>query len=195
MGWDTEIVIIAEKVKNKKEASDLSKLIVEKDARSYGQVSCFVKNSEILFLHYKRRKYAPYWVIQDISKEFLDANFTILASCPDFVGGPAGIIRISEGEILDSYGIGEANKSIIRESLISDPLNYVQLIYEWFGFNGKEKLLRMNHLTEYPIGWCEENYVDKIIPIVETQELTEKYHQGYTDLVEHHWTELKNKII
>ena len=140
-----------------------------------------------LFYNYERRKYAPYWIIQEISKIHTDVHFTILASCPDFFGGPAGLIRISKGIILYSYGIGEISKSIIRETIIAEPLNYIPLILEWFGFNGHEEKQRIVYLSQYPKGWCDENYVDKIIPIPETEELKEKYNRDYSDLEKYNW--------
>lgn len=190
MGWDTEISILAENLNDQSEARKIAHLIFEKDANSYGTNSSFVRNPGTLFYHYERRKYAPYWIVQEISKSFSNVDFTILASCPDFVGGPAGLIRISKGLILDSYGIGEVSKSIIRDTIINEPLNYIPLIHEWFGFNGLEEELRMEYLTQYPKDWCDENYVDKIIPIPETEELKEKYNEDYSNLKEYNWNAL-----
>ena len=191
MGWDTEITILAENLKNEDEATLIAQLIFDKDAKSYGTNSSFIKSSGTMFYHYERRKYAPYWVIQEISNTHKNIDFTILASCPDFVGGPAGLIRISKGEIVDSYGIGEVSKSIIRETIITEPLNYIPLIQEWFGFNGLEGKLRLEYISEYPKGWCNQNYADKIIPIPEIDELKEKYSRDYSNLKKSNWVELK----
>ncbi|PHN02582.1 hypothetical protein [Flavilitoribacter nigricans] len=191
MGWDTEIVILAENIKNDYNASQISYLIYEKDAKNHEQTSCFVNSSNSLFYHYERRKHAPFWIIQEISSKFNDVNFTILASCPNFVGGPAGLIRISAGEIIDSYGIGDVNRTIIRESIISEPLQYISLIYDWFRFDGSEEKLRTVYLSDYTLDWCEENFVDKIIPIPETDELIEQFNQNSSDLEKNQWKELK----
>ncbi len=187
MGWDTEIVILAENIKNETMAINLSELIFEKDARNYGQVNCFLRNSDTLFYHYERIKYAPCWIIKDISKQFREIKFTVLASCPCFVGGPAGLIRIAHGEISDSYGIGEIKKSIIRSALIEEPLNNIPLIYEWFRFKGKEEMLRAEHLNNFPKGCCEENYAEKIIPITDTDELKSKFTRDYKDPKTYQW--------
>ncbi|TCI89999.1 leucine-rich repeat domain-containing protein [Tenacibaculum sp. M341] len=181
MGWDTDIIILAEKVNDDKEINSITDKIFEKDAKSYGKSSVFFINSNTLIYHYERRKYAPYWIIQEISKEHKNVLFTILASCPEFLGGPAGLIRIKNGDITDSYGINMNSEDAIRYKLITNSLQYLPLIYEWFGYNGKESALRIEHLPNYPKGWCDENFVNKIIPIKETNELKEKYADGVTN--------------
>src|SRR6187551_3527069 len=108
MGWDTQINILAENCKD--EYSKIARLIYEKDAKDYIHNGfskiCFKKNenTSALFFTYERRKYLPYWIIQGISNVYKDVPFTIVASCPDFINGPAGIVKIISGEIIDSYG-------------------------------------------------------------------------------------------
>ncbi|WP_299623659.1 hypothetical protein [uncultured Tenacibaculum sp.] len=64
MGWDTEITIIAENIDNRNDIKKLKELIYEKDGKSYEMNSSFEKDTNTLYYHYQRRKYAPYWVIQ-----------------------------------------------------------------------------------------------------------------------------------
>ena len=171
MGWETEITILAEGIRSAKEARTVAINIYEKDAKTYGPLSCYTKELENLFFHYERRKYAPYWVIQSLSENYRHIKFTILASCPQFINGPTALIRICNGKILDSYGIGEFEVAEMRRYIIMNPLKFIQVIYEWFKFGGKEESLRMVNQEEFPLEWCEENYEDKIVPIQEPKVL------------------------
>ncbi|MDF1695327.1 MAG: hypothetical protein P1U56_05830 [Saprospiraceae bacterium] len=185
MGWDTEIVILAEHCQDTKQAIQISKQIKEKDA--YGPPSVFVNDGKNLFYHYERRKAAPYWVIKEISQTHQDVCFTILASCPDFVGGPGGIIRIQNGEIIDSYGIGELNIPTIRIEILIRPLHYIPLIFNWFKWNGSENDLRMKFCETYPLGWSNDRYADKLIPIEDTKELKILFSKQYHQLEDFKW--------
>ncbi|WP_299838004.1 hypothetical protein [uncultured Tenacibaculum sp.] len=190
MGWDTEITIIAENIDNRNDIKKLKELIYEKDGKSYEMNSSFEKDTNTLYYHYQRRKYAPYWVIQEISKTYPKINFTILASCPEFIGGPAGIIRICNGEILDSYGIENSEEFMIRKLLVAQSLKYIPLVYDWYKFDGTEEQLRLKHVPQYPKNWCDGNYIDKVIPITETKELKDQLKIDYSNLNVYNWKEI-----
>jgi len=192
MGWDTEVIIIAEKVKSVNSVKEIGILIFEKDSKYYEQESSYIiqeGNEFSLFFHYERRKYLPHWVIKEISSKFKDVSFTMLGSCPDFVGGPAGIIKIKAGQILDSYGIGSAKQKLIREEIVSNPNKYKELIYDWFKSEGKEERARLSFIDKFPMMWCNDNFVDRLIPIEDTDYLEKAFKsQSETNQINEKWT-------
>lgn len=170
MGWDTEIIIIAESIESKESARSIGGQIFNKDSKRYGVESFFVARINLdytLYYTYERRKYAPYWVIQEISKVFPTVSFTLLASSPDFLCGPAGIIKIRNNKIIDSYGIWGENS--VRHQIIESPIASKKFIYSWYKNIGLEEKLRNKYVNEYPLGWCDERYSEKIIPIDDVQ--------------------------
>lgn len=164
MGWDTQINILAESCKD--DYLEIAHLIYEKDAKyytdnGYSKISFrIIENISVLFFTYERRKYLPYWVIQEISSVYKDVSFTIVASCPDFINGPAGIVKIISGEIIDSYGFFGIRKSIAEKP-------HAELILQWFGKNKREEIIRQTYLENHPQFWCEENYMDNLIEFSE----------------------------
>lgn len=167
MGWDTQIIIIAQGIEAKETAVRIAEQIFEKDSKGYGKESVFIVNHPDLALYftYERRKYAPYWVIREISNQYPEVIFTLLGSSPEFIGGPGGIIRIKNGAIIDSYGIYGENS--IRLEVLESPVENMDSIYEWYKSNGPEQAYRTRFTSEFPLGWCEENFSEKIIPIEE----------------------------
>lgn len=180
MGWDTEIVILAEGISAKEVALDVQKHIFDKDSKWCGKETCFVikERSEFcLYYHYERRKYAPYSAVQEISKKFPEVQFTILGSMPDFLCGPGGIIRISDGVINDSYGVWPYES--MRYSILNEPISQKEAIYEWYKNNGYEDQQRRLYHKQYPLDWCEGDFYKKLIPIDDNRlkELIE--HESY----------------
>ena len=85
----------------------------------------------------------------------------------DFLCGPGGLFRIVNGKIVDSYGIwGEES---LRHKIICKPNEYCYQIYDWFRFRGPENDLRIKTIQEYPLGACNDNLVEKIIPFDESE--------------------------
>lgn len=168
MGWDTEIVIIAESIKSKEISIKIGKEIFNTDSKRYGKESFYVIETNpnfAIYYAYERRKYAPYWIVQEISKNYKNVSFTILGTMLDFLCGPGGIIKIQNGVIIDSYGIWGENS--MRHQVLNSPIENKQTIFDWFKTNGLESKLRLNFLNDFPLGWCDDNLVDKVIPIDE----------------------------
>ena len=179
MGWDTQIIIIAENIESKESSKEIGKLIFEKDSKRYGNEHFYIidqVNNNAIYYSYERRKYAPYWVIEEISKMYPTVTFTLLGSMLDFLCGPGGVFRIKDGRTLDSYGIyGENSK---RHQIIDSPIESRFEIYNWFQQDGQELVLRMQFLQEYPLGSSNDNLIDKIIPIdgnITEYQILEKY--------------------
>ena len=173
MGWDTQINIIVENITN--EESEIAIKIFDGDAISYfGNGSSFIKwretenGKKILFFTYERRKYLPYWTIQEVSKQFSEKYFTVIASSPDYVGGPAGVVKVENGEIVDSYGFFE------RLENISDIMKVLEnpdaeLMYQLFGKNKIEENIRESYLEKNPKCWIEEKYYENMINFDENE--------------------------
>ena len=175
MGWDTQVVIIAENIESEVVSKKIGKLIFEKDSKRYESESFYLIEEELttsIYYSYERRKYAPYWLIEEISKIYPSITFTVLGSMLDFLCGPAGIFRIKDGKTLDSYGIWGENSR--RYKIIADPIENRFEIYNWFKQAGKESELRMKFISDFPLGSNNDNLVDKLIPIEETLELNQK---------------------
>lgn len=170
MGWDTQIIIIGENIETKETAKNIGKQIFDKDSKRYGKESFYIieETSNIsIFYTYERRKYAPYWYIEEISKTYPNVNFVILGSMLDFLCGPGGLFKITGGKIEDSYGIwGEEST---RHRIICNPKEFKYKIYDWFKMDGKENELRINSIQEFPLGSCNNNLVDKVIPLDESE--------------------------
>lgn len=163
MGWDTEVIIIAENIKEEQHAYRIMEAIFYDDAQHYELSTCYLKEESTVFslyYHFERRKVIPYWIIEKISSDFPKVVFTALGDCPDFICGPAGWVRIINGKIKDSYGI--RNK---RQSVLSKPGLFMNEIYDWFRQNGPEDIERQRLLKDFPIGSCVDNYYSKVVPI------------------------------
>lgn len=195
MGWDTEVIILAENLKGQSEIEMVASLIYKKDAKSYEASTCFSKDNNVLFYHFERRKYIPFWVIQEISKDYPHINFTLLGSCVDFVCGPCGIMRISEGILIESYGIGFGfgDDAPIRSSIILRPIRNIQIIYYWYKYGGQEDFFRNQYVNDFPKIWYDNDLVDYIIQIEDTSELKKVYSDNQKSLQSKNWEILETK--
>ncbi|MCD6066573.1 MAG: hypothetical protein K0S33_1399 [Bacteroidetes bacterium] len=177
MGWDTQIVIIAENIRDEEEV--IFRALYEKDAKDYihngisfAKVKHLNDQSKVLFFTYERRKYLPYWIIQEVSVIYKDVYFTVAARCPDFIGGPAGIIKVSNGEITDSYGFWGERREMLENP---DP----ELIYNWFAMDKQEERFRKLYSTSRPKKWIEELYSENIFELSPLQEaVLHEYRQS-----------------
>jgi len=169
MGWDTEVIIIGEKIENENLAKEIGSRIFEKDSKSYGKESFFIIDEGeyfSIFYTYERRKYLPFWVIEDISFEFQKVNFTLLGSCSDFIGGPPGLIKIFNGKIIDSYGMFKAK--------------------------GEEEKLRNKFLEDFPLNNKDEDFYKRIIPMEESDDLKNSFFDT-NELSTKNWKSIKNE--
>ena len=163
--------------------------LFHKDAKRYEPISFYIAKTSLeyaSYFTYERRKYAPYWVVQEISNDYPKVSFVILASSPDFLCGPGGIIKIKNGEIMDSYGIYGTDS--IRHEILDAPIKNREDIYKWFKHGGVEEQLRANYISEFPLGWCEDSFSDKIIPIEESG-LRLRIEQSKEDYPQIDWEE------
>lgn len=156
MGWDTQNSIIVEDLQCNVKIVAMD--IFEADAKHYfhkGTAYAIYKQiengSSVLFFTYERRKYLPYWAIQEVSKKHVGAYFTILASSLNFINGPGGLVKILNGEIIDSYGFWEE-----RQSILNKP--DAELLWQWFGKHKAEALIRERYLDTNPKRWVEDDY-------------------------------------
>lgn len=191
MGWDTQIIILVENIQN--EEKEISSALYESDAINYfhQKTSCAkYKNcsneSKTLFFTYKRRKYLPYWTIQEVSIKYPEKYFTVIASCPDFILGPAGIIKVSNGEIIDSYGFWE--RELEATQFLQDPLP--EVLYEWFAKDKFEEQFRELYIDKHPKQWIQELFAQNII------EFTDMQNQKFIETFENYktnddWIEIK----
>jgi len=173
MGWGNYVIIIGEKIERKNSAKEIGKLIFEEDSKKYEKELFYIiheKNYFSIFYAYERRKYLPYWILQEISANYPKIEFAMLGDCPQYLFGPGGLIRMHKGKIQDSYGI-IPDRNLLRYLIISNPVKYKFQIYDWYRFEGKEKKLRQKFSSKYPLKWCDENYDERLIPIANSEEL------------------------
>ena len=175
MGWETEVIIIAESIESKEIAHEIGHQLFLQDSKYYEKEDFYIfphDSSYAFYYCYERRKYLPYWVILEISKNYSSTRFTLLGSMIEFLCGPCGLIRIQNGNIEDSYGI-YGDSQLDHQRVLNSPVKHRKIIFDWFRKGGKEEEIRMKHLNEFPLGWCDDNFTDKIIPI-DAKELIEK---------------------
>jgi len=141
MGWDTTVVVLAEDVDN---TAVLSATLHDLDSRDYRHVTSFEKPG-VLCHAYERRKFAPYWVIEEISKTYPDVKFTLLSSDLDLCG-PGGIVRITNGEKADSYTFLDGRQELVKG-------HHTERLYRWFRYGGLEEAVRLDHVKEFPLYW------------------------------------------
>ena len=159
MSW-TQVIIIAENVKEKK--FDIFSRIQEEDIKLFNQDGTFFSKykqidnrDEVLMITYERRKTIPYWLFENISQLYPTIYFTVLGSCC-YDGGPGGIVKISNGQIVDSYGIFDK-----RQDILSNP--NPNIVFEWYKREGFEMCFRNYRLLEYPFKKFDEvNFNDTI---------------------------------
>lgn len=195
MGWDTQINIIVENIVN--EEIEIAKHLFESDANTYFQNGIsFIKyravetGLKVLFFTYERRKYLPYWTIQEVSKKFSDKYITVVGSSPDFICGPAGIVKILNGEIIDSYGFAERFGDIsVTTNVLENPIP--EVLFQCFGKNKLEELVRETYIEKHPKKWIDEKYYDNILEFkAEENEKFKTIVETYKDELIN-WTEIK----
>lgn len=170
MGWNTQISIIVEDIGC--EYLDIAEQIYTKDAKSYwgnGFNNILFTKSSLdykLFITYNRRKYMPYWVIQDISYIYKHAYFTIIAESPEFILGPSGIVRITNGKIIDSYGFSDE----LRSNIVNDSPN-IYAIINWFNKKGQEEYIRQKaeYISKQPMKWIQEDFMNNLLDFDENE--------------------------
>ena len=174
MGWDTQVTILCERVE---QFDTVMSFFFEQDARHYQQkhekTQAFTREST-LFFSYERRKYAPYWVVESLSRELPKVLFTLLADSPDFLGGPGGLVRISGGQILDSYGLTDG-----RQDMLESP--HPEQIYRWFQYGGPEEKSRLKEGSDHPEGEEHWDYVSRIFEN-DLDEDVSKLLEGYKEI-------------
>lgn len=192
MSWDTQINIIVEDIIN--EEAEIARELFNSDAKTYYKNGIsFVKYREadngktVLFYTYKRRKYLPYSTIQDVSKKFYDKYFTIIGSSPGYLCGPAGLVKIFNGEIIDSYGFTERFGDITETIRILENPN-PELLFQCFGKDKIEETLREYYLDKRPKQWIDEKYYDNILD--HNEEEKKLFKNTNTDTIRK-WIEIK----
>lgn len=178
MGWDTQINILVENIRD--EEVEIAKDLLKGDAESYYQNGIsFIKyrvcedGSKVLFFTYERRKYLPHWTIQEVSKKFNTQYFTVIGSSPEFIGGPAGLVKIENGIILDSYGMAARFGDHSATTEIFENPN-PEVLFQCFGKNKLEESIRELYLENHPKRWIDEAYSENIIEF--TKEEMEKFN-------------------
>ncbi len=121
------------------------------------------KTKKVLYITYLRRKYLPYWVIQEVSKKYNSIYFTVIASCPDFIGGPGGIVKIEDGQILESYGFFGK-----RQNMLNNP--NPDLIFTWFKKGGYEETYRNKKINIHPKKCDVDSYIDNLVDFTDSEE-------------------------
>ena len=121
---------------------------------------------------------------EELERKFKDKYFTVVASCPDFICGPAGVVKIVNGEILDSYGFAGERQKILENP---DP----ELIFQWFGKGGFEEEYRNLHADQHPKKWIEELYAQNLIEFSPEQENELLEYIKLTTLGQVEWQEIK----
>jgi hypothetical protein len=188
MGWDTQIVIIVENITGN--VQEVASALYNADAKEYySDGARFVKyrhsndGTPVLCFTYERRKYLPYWAIQEVSQKYPEMYFTAVGSCPDFLAGPAGLVKIINGEIVDSYGFFHRARAILSAPR-AEPL------YRWFGKDGLEETFRALYPDNPRDMNVTDDYVSNLI------EFSDDQNQKLDDLLiatendEVHWKEL-----
>lgn len=131
MGWDTKVVLIAEGVLDE---MCLPALFYEMDTKDYAQSTC-VRRGDVLIYSFIRRKYLPYWEVEDFTKAFPSVRFTLLGGMLEDGSAIGGVIRISNGVVGDSYGFWDERTDFITYS-------HPEQLYRWFRFGGPEEQSR-----------------------------------------------------
>ncbi len=195
MGWDTQINILVENINN--EEVEISNDLYLTDAKTYwGNGVCYSKyrhqptGEKILFFTYERRKYLPYWTIQEVSKKYAEQYFTVIGSSPDYICGPAGLVKILNGEIIDSYGFYERFRSVEQMRTILENPNS-ETIYQLFGKDKIEEKIRNLYTETNPKHWIDEKYYDNMINF--TKQEQDEIFNYINKLNDQEWTEIKVK--
>ena len=193
MGWDTHVIVIGENIETKKKAKLIVDLYFENEWSYFQPTSCYIieENHYSRFLHYERRKITPVEILLNVSEKNPNSKFTMLASCPDFIAGPSGIIRIEKGIVIDSYG--NLNRESNRHNILFEPIKNKNIIFEWFKTNGPEEELRNLFEKEYPKNWVEDDFASKLIPIEEGDRFEELINRNEISKVIRGWEKYNEK--
>lgn len=191
MGWDTQIIIIVENIQN--EEKEIALDLYKSDAVTYFHEESFISKFKLchngtktLFFKYERRKYLPYWTIQNVSLKYHDKYFTAISSENDFNLGPAALIKIVNGKIIDSYGFWE--RELIASEFLENPVP--EILYQWFSKDKLEEQFRELYTDKQPKKWIEDSFAKNII------EFTDEQNQKFIEIIENYktnddWTEIK----
>ena len=192
MGWDTQVGVLIENVVEEKES--VIALFLNNPPLIYPPFKIYEKEIEenigkkqqALYLSYQGRKHPPVRWFDKIASVQPNLFFTLLGSHLDFIGGPAGLIRLKAGIILDSYGYFDR----FREDC-----EYLspEMIYQWFRVDGLEESIRQNHLTEIPKCQHDDDLVSRLIFLNEEEKVllaSTKLKLTNTG-VEYGWKEVK----
>jgi hypothetical protein len=195
MGWDTQINIIVEDIVN--EEIEIVRDLFNSDAITYYQNGIsFIKyrtcamGKNILFFTYERQKYLPYWSIQEVSKKFSDKYFTVVGSSPDYLCGTAGLVKIFNGDIIDSYGFTERFDNMEETTRILENPN-PELLFQCFGKNKIEESLRELYVEKQPKKWVDEKYSAHILDFNEEEKGKFKSLINTNMAISTQWTEIR----
>lgn len=165
MGWDTQVGILIEELSDEKEA--ILSLFFADPPLIYLPIQVFerfIEQQSVLYLTYEGRKHPPVAWFDKISAIHSKPIFTLLGSHIDFLCGPAGLIKLKAGEILDSYAYFDR---------FTDYEDYYhpEYIYQWFGLPGPENHIRQNHLTQIPACNHDGDLISRLIELDDNNKL------------------------
>jgi len=174
MAWNTTVIIIVQHIDSKERALELGKQFFEQDSKRFNPETLYVINvqdSYSIFYSYQRNKRLPSSIIKSHSKKNPKLHFTLVGTALQFDCGPGGVIRIKNGEIIDSYGITPDDSK--RKVMMNDISEHYKWIYGWYVWDGIEMQLRNEVIDKVPLGSCNNDYCEKMIYIPETKVLEE----------------------
>ncbi|MET3028370.1 hypothetical protein ABXT06_16945 [Flavobacterium sp. UW10123] len=189
MGWDTQIIIFVENIQNEEKEIALDLYGSDKNFITglfFAKSKFCSDGTKAIIFTYERRKYLPYWTIKEVSLKYTGKYFTAIASSPDFILGPAGIIKFFNGEIIDSYGFWE--RELVATEFLENPNS--EVLYQWFAKDKLEEQFREFYVDKQPKKWIEDSYRENII------EFTDEQNQKFIEIIENYktnndWTEIK----
>jgi len=192
MTWNTTVIIIAQNLDSKEEALKLGKQFFDQDSKRFNPETFYVINEQdsySIFYSYQRSEHLPSGIIEAHSKHNPKLHFTLVGTALQFDCGPGGVIRIKNGEIIDSYGITPDDS--IRKVMMKDVSENYKWIYGWYSWDDVEMQLRNDVLDKVPLGSCNNDYCEKMIYIPETKVL-EEYNvlKSKANILE--WTKQEN---
>lgn len=169
MGWDTQVGVLIENIVEEKES--VLALFLNNPPLIYSPFKVYEKEMEesvgkkqVLYLCYQGRKHPPVRWFDKIACVHPNLSFTLLGSHLDFISGPAGLIRLKAGIILDSYGYFD------RFRADEEYLN-PEMIYQWFRVDGLEESIRQNHLPEISKCQHDDDLVSRLILLNEEEKI------------------------
>jgi len=173
MSWITSAFIIIEGISTEELAKELGHHLFQKDSKRFSAETFYIiknQNAYSILYSYKRNAPLPTWVITSLTKNLSELKTTLISTNMQFDCGPAGVIKLQNGEILDGYGIS-SEESLRKKMLLDIELNK-ELIYNWYRWDGSEQRFRNTQLEQVPVGACN-NYIEKMIFIAEEKVASE----------------------